>query len=291
VTFILKVYSFLTDPKNTRMLIFAAFVVLCLLLLRQCNKANELEANVEAQKEETTRLVNNEQAKNAILIQKYLEDSTLRGTIQGYKLTQKELMTDYAYLMDGFTDIKDQAALALARGTVTIRETLYVQTQAKIDEYGQGQFESSDTLKIDQDNYRIISFTSPFSTKFYQKSDSSEVDFKKYGLFQQVYPGKSKFSLEQSMSLKVGLFQDPKDKKVYISAQTKYPGVTFSKLEGASIMDDPESKKATKAFRSPWGLGVQLGVGPARGADSRIAPGIYFGVGVSYSPKKLQWGK
>jgi hypothetical protein len=292
MTVVLNIFKFLTDPKNTRLIIFGVFVILCLLLVQQCNQTNQLKEEVAHQKDETTRLVNNEEAKNAVLVQKYLKDSTLRGTIQGYRITQEELINEYSHLMSGFEDLKGQAALALAKGTITIRETLYVQTQAKIDEYGSGQFTASDTLRVDADNYRIFSFNSPFTSKFFQKTDSSEVDFKNYGIFQQVYPGKSKIDIQQSMSLKVGLFQDPKDKKVYISAQTKYPGVTFTKLEGADILADPESKKTTRSFRSPWGLGVQLGVGPTVSTtDLRISPGIYFGIGLNYSPKRLQWGK
>lgn len=289
-TFILKIFKFLTDPKNTRMLIFGAFVLLCLLLLRQCNKSQELKAEMEQQKEETTRLLNNEEAKNAKLVESRLGDSSMRATIQGFQLTQEELKNEYSHLMSGFEDVKDQTALALAKGTIFVRETLYVQTQAKIDEYGSGEFTASDTMRVDADNFRILTFHSPFSSKFYQKTDSSEVDFTKYGLFQQMYPGKSKFDIQQSMGIKVGLFQDPKDKKIYIMAQSKYPGVSFSKLEGADIMSDPTSKAAAKNLRSRWGVGISTGLGVVANTNS-ITPGVYIGIGLNYSPKKLQWGK
>jgi hypothetical protein len=73
-------------------------------------------------------------------------------------------------------------------------------------------------------------------------------------------------------------------------AQSKYPGISFSKLEGADIMSDPTSKAAAKNLRSRWGIGLSTGLGVVANTGS-LTPGIYVGIGLNYTPKKLQWGK
>jgi hypothetical protein len=260
------------------------------MFFNQCNKTKDLKQKLEEQKNETTRLINNEQAKNAVLINYQLNDSTNRGIIQGYQITQKELQTTYKDLMNGFNDLGKKTALALAKGTQYIKETIYIQTTLKIDSLGVEHLVGTDTMRIDSDNFRYTSFDAPFSTRYFKKSDSTEVDIKSYDVFQQTYPGRSTISSQQSIGLKVGLFQDKKDKKVYIVAQSKYPGLTFSKLEGADIMADPASRKTTRQFRKEFGLGFNIGYGASieKGTGIiRLTPQVGFGI--HYTPRFLQF--
>lgn len=293
LNFLTRIFSWITDPKNRNLVMLIGIGILIALLLRQCNATAHYKDEVERQKEETTRLLNNEEAKNAQLIQYIKDDSiTRRAMIQGFELTQEELKKDYADLLDGFEDLKKKTALALAKGTIHTKETIYVYTTAKIDSLGNGEFYASDTLKVDDDNWRIMSFRTPFTNRYFNKSDSTEVDFSKYNIFQELYPGQTQFTFEQSIGLKVGLFKDPNDKKIYIAAESKYPGLTFTKLEGADIMADPESRKVTRDFRKPFGISIQGGYGVMVNAlNGGFATGPYIGIGLHYSPKWLQWGK
>ena len=104
--------------------------------------------------------------------------------------------------------------------------------------------------------------------------------------------GNATLAFELGMNLNLGLFQDKKTKKIYIQADTDYPGVTFTKLDGASILDDPDNKKVLRQMRKPWGIGINVGYGllvnPSSGT---IGTGPYVGIGLSYTPKFLQWGK
>jgi hypothetical protein len=292
MVYLTAIWNFIKNPKNTRLLVFAGIVILALLFFRQCNKANDLERQLEQQKTETVRLLNNEEAKNAELKNYKLSDSTNRAIIQGYQLTQEELKNEFKSLTEGFDDLKKKTALALAKGTIYSKETVYINTTVKIDSVGVEHITGIDTMRVDEDNFRKITFDTPITTKYFNKKDSTEFDFKKSSLFSETYPGKTKFTLEQSIGLKVGLFQDKKDKKVYIVAQTKYPGVTFTKLEGADIMADPDSKKVTREFRKTWGIGFNFGYGAAVDLkNNKFIIGPYLGVGIHYTPKFLQWGK
>ena len=292
MNFLTNIWAFITNPKNRNLMIGIGIAIFFALFFHQCSKTRALENELLKQQEETTRLLNNEQAKDAVLKNYKLQDSTNRGIIQGYQVTQEELRKDYKTLLEGFTDLKNKTALALAKGTIIIKETLYVQTTVKIDSLGVEHLVGSDTMKVDNDNWRRITFDAPFTIKYYNKKDSTEADIKKLPYFTQVYPGMSKIDFQQSIGLKVGLFQDKKDKKVYIVAQSKYPGLTFSKLEGADIMADPESRKVTRQFRKEWGIGFNFGYGAMVDImKGGISTGPYLGVGVHYSPKWLQWGK
>lgn len=284
--------NFFKNPKNRTLIILSGVAILIMLFLHQCNKSKDLANQLEQQKTESIRLLNNEQASHALLENYKLQDSSNRGMIQGYQLTQDELRKQYSSLTEGFDDLKKKTALALAKGTVIIKETIYVQTTLKIDSLGVKHLVGTDTMKVDDDNWRRMSFDAPFTNKYFNKKDSTEVDFKKLDIFSQTYPSKSTFTFEQSIGLKVGLFQDKKDKKIYIVAQSKYPGLTFSKLEGADIMADPESRKTTRAFRKTWSVGINMGYGVmANLKNNSFANGPYIGLGLNYSPKWAQWGK
>ena len=75
-------------------------------------------------------------------------------------------------------------------------------------------------------------------------------------------------------------------------ADTDYPGITFTNIEGASIMDEPANKKLLRQMRKPWGLGLNIGYGAIVDVkNGSVATGPYVGFGISYSPKFLQWGK
>jgi len=292
MVYLTMILDFFKNPKNRTIIILGAVALFFILFFHQCNKSKDLENQLEKQKTESARLLNNEQAAHAILQNYKLQDSSNRGIIQGYQLTQEELKNQYKALTEGFNDLKGKTALALAKGTVIIKEVVYITTTLKIDANGVEHLIGTDTMKVDEDNWRRMSFDAPFNTKYFNKKDSTEVDFKKLDIFSQTYPGKSKFTFEQSIGLKVGLFQDKKDKKVYIVAQSKYPGLTFSKLEGADIMADPDSKKVTRQFRKTWSIGFSAGYGiMADFKSNSFATGPYLGVGLNYSPKWAQWGK
>ena len=181
----------------------------------------------------------------------------------------------------------------IERFTVTNNEIIReIPIVNKIDSLGDGSFSFNDSTKFADGNSRTISGIIPFTSAFYKKKDSTQVDLNKDGLYTKIKPGDVNFILEQKMKLKVGLFEDPKTKKVTIAATTSYPGVSFSQLDGADIMSDDISRKAARNLRKTWGIGVTLGYGA--GVDlktNQVFFGPQLGIGLHYTPKWLQWGK
>ena len=293
MNFLLGIWNWLKDPKNRKVLNLLLIVGLIAIILMQRSCNSKLEGELQAQKEETQRIQNNYEALNDTIRQGKINDSTLLAERKALKLTVEELKTNFSDLLIGFEKFKKQNPKVIERITVNNYETIReVPVYAKMDSLGNGTFTFVDSAKFADGNYRILKGVIPYQSKLFNKSDSNEVAFNKLGVYNRVYPGLGNFTLEQGIKLKVGLFEDPKTKKVSIAATTSYPGITFTQLEGADIMSDEISRKAARNFRKTWGIGFSIGYGGTVDLKtSKLTFGPQVGVGLHYTPKWLQWGK
>jgi len=105
-----------------------------------------------------------------------------------------------------------------------------------------------------------------------------------------ILPGLTSLNLEQNIDITTGIYRDPKSKRMMTRVTTDYPGLTFNDINSFDITDNPDTRKALKAARKEFGLGVQVGYGIS-GSSAGISPGFYIGFGVHYSPRFLQFGK
>ncbi len=291
--FFIGIWNWIKNPKNKVVLRLIGVAILIAIILMQCSQNRGLKTNLEQQKSETQRIQNNYEALNSPLVQKKLNDSTLIAEKLALKLTMEELKKQYSSLLVGFEDFKKQNAKAIAKiglnNTEKIKEVL---VYVKIDSLGNSELVFNDSAKFADGNYRKLSGTLPYSSSFFSKKDSAQVDLNKLGLYTKINPGTANFTLEQGIKLKVGLFEDPKTKKVSIAATTSYPGITFTQLDGADIMNDEISRKATRNFRKTWGIGFSLGYGAGVNLKtSQVFFGPQMGISLNYTPKLLQWGK
>ena len=293
LSFFSVIWDWIRDPKNKRLINILLIVALIAIILMQRGCNRELQQELEAQKSETQRIQNNYEALNDTIRQGKINDSTILAEKKALKLTVDELKKDFSDLLIGFEKFRKQNPKVIERITVNNYETIReVPVYAKMDSLGNGTFTFLDTAKFADGNYRKLSGTIPFNSRLFSKKDSLELDMNKLGYYSKVNPGAGSFTLEQGIKLKVGLFEDPKTKKVSIAATTSYPGITFTQLEGADIMDDEISRKAARNFRKTWGIGLNIGYGAAVNLKtSQIVFGPQVGVGLTYTPKWLQWGK
>ena len=277
ITIFKSIIGFLTNPKNTRMLLFAGIVLFALLFLRQCGKTSDAKADIEVAKQEILRVTNNLAASNDTLNQYILDIGTTRAEIKGYELTVEELESDYADLLVDFEIEKNKPPLTIIKTEYIIKEVI-VEVPVYIlpgDSLFDNYLAFADSASYDSIgvNYRILTGRIPFNY-----SDST------------IVPSLGNFTLELGMNLNLGLFKDKETKEITILADTDYPGVTFTQLQGANILSDPKNKKILRGLRKNWGLGINVGYGlnvnPNTGILNR---GIYIGAGLSYSPKWLQW--
>lgn len=282
-----NILKFITDPKNTRMLLLGAVVVFLLLFLHQCNATSAAKAEVEAQKNETKRIINNHEAELDTIRQGMIDKDTWRAEKAGYELTIKEAEEKYADVLQDLKIEKNKPPKVIIETVFKSKEDIDNVTinSTDLDSNGNGLITFADTALFDttNTNYRYLDGRIPYRFIF----DETDSTYK-------MIPDLGSFTLEQGMNLNVGLFQDKDTRKISIVATTDYPGITFSKLEGADIMntDDKEQKKILRRMRKPWGLGFNFGYGFLIDTGSgNVTTGPFVGVGLSYTPKFLQWGR
>lgn len=287
------IWKWVTDPKNRGVINLIAITILIMVILMQCSHSRGLQSDLDKQKTEMNRVTNNDEAKNAPIVQGKLNDTTWKAERLAIKITMKELKQSNADLLQGFEDFKKHNPKTIEK--VTFHETeriVQVPVYVKLDSLGRSEFVFNDTAKFADGNYRKLSGILPYSTLLFNKKDSTQVNINALGLYSKIKPERANFTIEQGIKLKVGLFEDPKTGKVKIAATTSYPGISFTQLEGSDIMSDEVSKKAARQFRKTWALGVHLGYGA--GVDlktNQVFFGPQLGIGLSYNPKWLQWGK
>lgn len=277
-----NIVGFITEPKNNRLMLFAALAVLILFLLHKCNQTKDLNNQLELAKQEAQRVNNNYEAKIDSIKQYQVDDNTWRAEKRGYELTIDELKGEYSSLLGDFEIEKNRPPKFIIKTEYQIKEVINnVLVYAGTDGAGNTFLKFADSAKYDNINYRYLTGQIPYKLIF-NSSDSSY----------NIIPGLGTFGLQQGMGLNAGLFQDKKTKKVYIKIDTDYPGITFTNIEGASIMDDPKNKKALRSMRKNWAIGFNIGYGvQVNTSSSALDFGPYMGIGLSYSPKFLQFGK
>lgn len=271
-----NIIKFITDPKNTRMILFAGIVLFALLFLRQCNATQKAKAQILIEQQEKNRINNNWEASLDTLKQFKIGDSTNRAQIAGYELTLDELETKYSDLLGDFEVEKNKPPRVVIKTEYVIKEVIKeVPVYATIDSNGVKSFEFNDSLRYNKNNWRSLFGKIPFI-----------IDT--LGTEPKVIPENGSFLVQFGMNLNLGLFQDTDTKKIMIKADSDYPGIEFTSIEGASILDDPKNKKVLRSLRKSFGLGVSVGYGLSFNG-SNIVTGPYIGLGITYQPKFLQW--
>lgn len=266
------------------MIMLGVIVIILLLFLNQCNRTQHFKDQVELEKQETKRVTNNYEAALDTIEQGKIDENTWRAEKSGYELTLEELEGQYADLLGDFEVEKNKPPKVVIKTEYIIKEVINdVPVYVEIDSFGNTTMVFNDSTYHDSlmTNYRFLSGRIPYKI-VYDPIDSTY----------KAVPDLGTFDLTLGMNLNLGLFQDKKTRKISIIADTDYPGITFTNIEGASIMDDPANKKVLRQMRKPWSLGLNVGYGAVVDVKTgKFSTGPYLGLGITYSPKFLQWGK
>jgi len=276
----ISAFNWILDPKNRNLIGAGIIVLLLILLMTTCGRVSTLQGQVQREKQETQRVVNNWQASQDSVEMLTGANGELVGRIDGYVLTLDELEDQYADLQQRYQIEKNKPPVVITNTVTEIKDTtIYVNTTIE----GDSIIEVSDSANYGPVNFRYLSGKIPYTI------DTT---------LNRLETGKGIFALEQSIALQTVLTRDKKTGKIEIQVSTDYPGVTFSQIQGAVIQDDKENKKVLKQARKEWGASVQVGFGAIldmsqvnRNGVVRLGWGPYVGFGIHYSPKWAQWGK
>ena len=274
---ILTAFNWLTDPENRKWLTLGLILVLITLLIGTCGHISSLQGEIKASQEETQRVRNNWEASRDSVEMAVGENGELIGRIDGYVLTLDELNEDYKEMKAKWLFEKGKPPVVITEVVTEIRDSL-IWVQVELE--GDSVILVSDSSQFSPDNFRILSGRIPY-----------EIDTTRNLLL----PGKGIFELEQAIKLSTALTRDKRSGKIEILVSTEYPGVKFSRIQGAIIQDDKENNKVLKQARKSWGVSVSAGYGVMLNLANvnriGLAHGPYAGFGIHYSPKWAQWGK
>jgi len=249
-----NILKFLTDPKNTRMLLLGVIVILAMLLMRQC------EATGKA-KEEVTRITNNQLA--------------LADTIRNYKDKWGNSIGEIRGLKLKIDELGDSIKFEKNKPPVTIIEykTVIVEKIVEVPVYTLdtviGDYSSAITFTANGEwgkSSRLLNGLIPFKIE----NDS-------------LITGSATVDLKQSIWLTASILEKKKTKEVFVELKSDYPGVSFNNAQGV-LIDQESVSSFKKSSRKSFGLGLQAGYGYSINGFSP-----YIGIGLNYTPKFLQW--
>ena len=251
-----NIIGILTDPKNTRMFLLGGIVVLCMLLLRQCQATDEAKG-------EANKISNNWKA-SLDTIDNYIDkNGNAVAEIRALNLSLEEIVGELEFE-------KGKPPVTIIKTETVIQEVI-VEVPVTVIDTVVGNFNSalslSDTATWGK-SFRDVSVFVP-----YELNDLN-VNF-----------GNATIELNQNIFLTASLIRDTKTKELFVNLLTDYPGTTFNSAQGILIDQQGKAFKSLQyENRKTLGIGLQLGVGLS---GNGIGP--YVGIGLNYTPKFLQW--
>ena len=255
-----NIIGIITDPKNTRVFLVGAIVVLLMLFLRQCNETKNAKGEI-------IRFKNNLVAANDTIRNYINENGESVGEIKGLVLSLEELKDslDYEHGKPPVTVVRLRTIIKekIIEIPVTTKDTIIKQSGIR--------FNSILSFKSENDwdkSTRLINVDLPYSF-----TDS-------------LIFGSATIKLKQHIWLDATLAQDVDTKEIFIKLTSDYPGTTFNNVKGILIdRKSPEFKKLQVQNRKNFGLGINIGMGI--NGSGKISP--FIGAGISWTPKLLQW--
>lgn len=256
IKLIVNVFNFILNPKNSRMILLGGFIVLLLLLIRQCDATEDA-------RRETQRIKNNQIALTDTI--RTYKDKWSRNVseIRGLLLTLDELN-------DTIEVLKNRAPVTIIESENEIKEKI-VQIPVIIRDTVLKNYNSVLSLNVEDEwgkSYRYVDVEIPYNLNY-----------------NELIYGDANITLEQKIWSSAQISQDPQSGEVFVTIKTDYPGFESTKIEG--IMIDRENEgflDLKRNHRKRWGVGINAGIGYTyKGAFP------YIGVGIGYTPKWLQW--
>ena len=266
---------------SNRLILIGIIVLLIFLSIRQCEKANSLQAEVRREhnnylaSQDSVRIIKKE--KNHIIVEK-----------SAMELKVSELTGDQKVLIEKL-GLKDNGK-STTPSVVTDVQIVYVDrfinvpTKVEKDKDGKESITFTHSPIMKGNNSLTISGKIPYTLDITKSPDVADL------VFAKLNAGTAELDIKQNIEIITGIYRDPETKRLMTRVSTEYPGIEFKDINSFTILDTKENRDALKAARKPYGIGVNFGIGLSANQKG-IGPGIYLGIGLQYSPKFLQFGK
>ena len=272
--------SKVSSIMSSKFFMLAVIAVLVFMFLKQRNETSHMKA--EAKREHNNYLasldsVRTIKSENGHLIQ---EKSAYELKASELSKSQKELIHQLGLKSNG----RGNTPSSVINIVTEIRDSVKIVSTIVKDTNGEESINFIHNPIMTGKNRLMISGKTPYAINIHV----DPLDSSKY--IATILPGLTSLNLEQNIDITTGIYRDPKTKRMMTRVTTTYPGLTFNDINSFDITDNADTRKALKAARKEFGLGVQIGYGIS-GSSAGLSPGFYIGFGVHYSPKFLQFGK
>jgi len=273
-------FSKVSSVLTSRFFMLVVIVILILMFLKQCGQTSHMES--EAKREHNNYLasldsVRTIKSENGHLIQ---EKSAYELKASELSKSQKELIHQLGLKSSG----RGNTPNTVINVVTEIRDSVRIASTIVKDPNGDESINFLHNPTMPGNNKLKITGKTPYTISL----SIDPLDSTKY--ISTILPGLTSLNLEQNIDITTGIYRDPKTKRIMTRITTTYPGLTFNDINSFDITDNADTRKALKAARKEFGLGIQLGYGIS-GSTTGISPGFYIGFGVHYSPRFLQFGK
>lgn len=269
----------ITKFLNNKTISVVAIVLLAMLLLHQYNAAENAKA--EALREHNNLLASQDSVR--VIKQDrdlaIFEKSSFQLKVSELSKEQKDLISQLELSKNGRGTTPKTVIEIVTEYKDSVRNI--VSTINK-DPNGQESISFLHNPELPGKNKLKISGKIPYELGI----DRDPLDSTKYNA--KLNSGLVSLDIEQNIDIVTGIYQDPKSKRIMTRVSTTYPGMSFSDINSFDVTDNPETRKALKAARKEFGIGLTLGYGFSPGAPR---PSMIVGIGLHYTPRFLQFGK
>jgi hypothetical protein len=243
----------------------ALIVVLIIFLFRSCGIAEE-------QALEITRLEHNMKAQNDTMTSYITRNGNMAAEITAFKLDLKKDHEVISRMTEGYEELKGKL-VGIAKGGASVITEREIPVFLKEYTDSTGMVHLEDSIIYNSTNFTKFAADAPFTI------DNGKLRMDKASYKSQV-----------SMDLLIRFQEEKGDLKVI--AETQHKDVKFTSLTGGIVTQQDLPPSMQMAMRKEWGLGFSAGMGPVYNAVNRsVGPGVFLGVSINYTPKKLQVGK
>jgi hypothetical protein len=247
------------------LIMIGAIAVLIILLFRSCGQNEESALEI-------SRLENNLKAQQDTMRAYVTKNGNMAAEISAYKFDLKKDAALIESLQEGYEKLEGKLA-GIAKGGGTIIIDREVPVNVKVYSDTTGEVSLGDTIIYDATNYTKFSVISPYTIKK-NKLEMLSAQYK------------------NEIALDLLIRFEEKDGNLRVLAETPHKGVKFTSLTGGLVTEPDLPKSMKMALRKEWGFGFNMGLGPVYNISTKtITPGVFMGVGINFTPKKLQFGK
>lgn len=248
--------------KYKDLILIAVIVILIIVISRSCSSLNKYKRELQRQQ-------NNELAMRDSLSVYKDELGRVNAEKHAYQLTQKEMMDSIDNVQQ-----KNREYISYLKTQLGIKDTFEV--ICYIDR------PYRDTSKLDNG---IITID---TTDVFEKSSRHLYVAIPYDIDTVLHLEKSMFSIEQNVFLEGWLERNTKNGETFVHLRSDYPGMTFNSGEGFVATNSPAYERS---MRKTWGVGLFVGPSFSVAFHDKWFPcfGISLGIGLTYTPRRLQF--